>query len=92
LTEFELPCGLPGFFYHEVAWSGTCTPDDAIYDACVQLDGDVDPTRPPHTPLLPQNLRFGDVGDRTYRDRIAAKQGRQFCVAQPLTRQRRRVY
>ena len=32
------------FSYHEVAWKGACLADDHIFDACLQVDGDADPT------------------------------------------------
>ena len=44
------PCchGEPGwgdaFSYHEVAWTGACTVTERVYDGCLQVDGDADPT------------------------------------------------
>jgi hypothetical protein len=69
------------FSWHEVAWKGACTSDDEIFDACLQVDGDADPTSAPHTPLLPINMRFGNPGDGEYRDRLAAPpiENRQCC-------------
>jgi hypothetical protein len=84
-------CGWGAFNYHEVAWTDPCTADDAVFDACVLVDGDGDPTRRPHTPLLPADLRFGRPGDGDYCDRLAAPLGRPNCRPQPLTRQRRFV-
>ncbi len=78
-----------GFFYHEVAWKGACTVDDHVFDACLQVDGDADPTTPPHTPLLPINMRFGNTGDGDYRDRLCTPGGRPNCNPQPFTRTRR---
>jgi len=46
---------LGGFSYHEVAWTGACTSNEEVFDACLQVDGDADPTTAPHTPLLPIN-------------------------------------
>ena len=82
-------CGWSGFSYHEVPWKGGCTANDTIYDACLQVDGDVDPTSAPHTALLPCNMRFGDPGDGDYRDRLSTPAGRPHCNPQPGTRQRR---
>jgi hypothetical protein len=91
------PCchGEPGwsdaFSYHEVAWTGACTVTERVYDGCLQVDGDVDPTVAPHTALLPVDIVFGNPGDLTYRDRLATPAGRPHCNPQPATRQRRAV-
>ena len=84
-------CGWSGFSYHEVAWEGACTASEDVYDACLRVDGDGDPTSAPHVPLLPQDLRFGNPGDLLYRDRLATPAGRPNCNPQPGTRQRRTV-
>lgn len=81
----------PGFSYHEVAWKGACTSNDNVFDGCLEVDGDADPTTAPHTPLLPTNLRFGLPGDGDYRDRLATPAGRPNCEPAPGTRQRRSV-
>jgi hypothetical protein len=91
------PCchGEPGwsdaFAYHEVAWTGACTVTERVYDGCLQVDGDADPTVAPHTALLPVEIVFGNPGDLTYRDRLATPAGRLQCNPQPSTRQRRPV-
>jgi hypothetical protein len=90
-TTWQTCCGWPSFNYHEVAWEGACTAADDVYDACLQVDGDADPTAPPHTALLPVDLRFGNPSDGTYRDRLAAPPGRANCNPQPTTRVRRSV-
>jgi hypothetical protein len=78
------------FDYHEVAWKGACTSNDAVFDACLKVDGDSDPTRAPHTPLLAVNMRFGTPGSGDYRDRLATPAGRPRCEPMPAeTRQRR---
>ena len=90
LANWDTPCGLGFFGYHEVAWTGACTENDAVFDACLEVDS----TAPPHlpfTPLLPANVRFGGSGEGLYRDLLAAPWGRHLCDPQPLTRQRRRV-
>ncbi len=84
-------CGWGGFSYHEVAWKGACTAAEAIFDACLQVDGDADPTSSPHTPLLPVDLQFGAVGAGLYRDRLATPAGRPDCEPNPGSRQRRSV-
>jgi hypothetical protein len=90
-SVWQTACGWGSFSYHEVAWEAACTANDDIYDACLQVDGDGDPTTAPHVPLLAQDLRFGDPGDLVYRDRLATVAGRPNCNPQPGTRQRRTV-
>jgi hypothetical protein len=90
-TVWQTACGWPGFSYHEVAWESGCTVNDDVFDACLRVDGDGDPTTPPRIPLLPQDLRFGTPGDLLYRDRLASPAGRPNCNPQPATRQRRFV-
>ena len=89
---WQTACGWGAFNYHEVAWKNNCTADDEVFDACLQVDGDVDPTSSPHTALLPLNLRFGNPGDNQYRDRLANPAGRPNCEPQPSTRTRRSVF
>jgi hypothetical protein len=89
--SWQLPCGWAAFSYHEVAWKNRCTASDEVFDACLHVDGDLDPTRPPHTALLPTNIRFGHTGEGLYRDRLAAPPGRMNCAPQPSTRERRLV-
>lgn len=86
--NWSLPCGWwPGWTFHEVAWSGDCTADDTVFDACLQLDG-----YPPYrVPLMPANLRFGRIGEYAYRDLLAAPEGRALCEPTPFARQRRPV-
>jgi hypothetical protein len=79
------------FSYHEVAWTGACTASETVYDGCLQVDGDSDPTAAPHVALLPVDLVFGNPGDLLYRDRLATPAGRPHCTPQPGTRQRRAV-
>jgi hypothetical protein len=80
------------FSYHEVAWEGGCAADDDVFDACLQVDGDADPTdHTSHTPLLPTDIRFGNPGDMQYRDRLAVPADRGNCSPRPTTRGRRAV-
>jgi len=90
-TVWQTCCGFGAFNYHEVAWEGACTANEDVFDACLQVDGDADPTTAPHTPLLPLDLRFGQPGDGVYRDRLATVAGRPNCNPQPGTRKRRMV-
>jgi hypothetical protein len=88
---WQTPCGWGAFDYHEVAWKGECGRADEVFDACLQLDADDDPTVAPHVPSLPANIVFGDSGERQYRDRLASPAGRAWCEPQPHTRLRRVV-
>jgi hypothetical protein len=91
-STWRTACGWGGFSYHEVAWKGACTESDRIFDACLKVDGDSDPTTAPYTPLLPVNMVFGAAGAGAYRDRLATPAGRATCVPQPGARIRRPVY
>jgi hypothetical protein len=80
---WQTACGWGGFSYHEVAWLGACTNDDAIWDACLQVDGNVN-TGPPRLPVLPKNMIFTD-----YRALLVPAASWGTCNAQPATRKRR---
>jgi hypothetical protein len=82
-----------GFSYHEVAWKDACTQNDHVFDGCLKVDGDADPTSAPHTPLLPVNMLFGDCITMNYRLRLCppTPDGCAKCEAQPGTRQRRPI-
>lgn len=69
---------------HQVAIDGDATPEDRIFDACLMVDGDNDPTKadPARSALLPQGLRFVQPNALGYRERFAAPEGRP-CA--PLT-------
>jgi hypothetical protein len=90
-SVWQPACGWSGFSYHEVAWTGACDVNDRVFDACLQVDADADPTSAPHWPELPCDMRFGDPGDGDYRDRLATPAGAPNCDPQPATRQRRAV-
>jgi hypothetical protein len=90
-NTWETACGWGRFNYHEVAWTGACTAGNNVFDACLQVDGDADPTAPPHTALLPCNMPFGATGAGQYRDRLASPSGRPNCNPQPATRKHRPV-
>jgi hypothetical protein len=88
---WQTACGWGSFNYHEVAWLGGCTQNDPVWDACLQVDGDADPTTAPHTPMLPVNLVFGATGTGLYRDRLCTPAGRPNCNPAPATRTHRPV-
>lgn len=83
-----------GFSYHEVAWKGACTAIDSLFDGCLKVDGDADPTAadPHHTALLPTNLLFGDCATMNYRLRLCppTTDGCAACQPQPATTRQRR--
>lgn len=88
---WAVPFGF-GFSYHEVAWKGACTASDALFDGCLKVDADADPTTAPHTPLLPTNIRFGDCATLEYRLRLCppTANGCAQCQPQPATTRQRR--
>jgi hypothetical protein len=88
---WQTACGWGSFSYHEVAWKDGCTANDHVWDGCLQVDGDADPTSAPHTPLLPVNIRFGTPGSMDYLDRLVPPPTRAACQPQPGTRTRRMV-
>lgn len=81
VDDWSPACVQMGFGFHEAAWTGQCREDDRVFDACLKIDGDEDPTDEPRTPLLPANIRFGRQGEGQYSDRLAAPhaQGRPRC-------------
>jgi len=89
-SHWAVPFGW-GFSYHEVAWKAGCDINDELFDACLKVDGDNDPTNEPHVPLLPVNIKFGNTGDLLYRDRLAAPAGRPNCNPDSGTRTRRTI-
>lgn len=91
-STFGVPCGWPGFTYHEVAWTDNCSAADMVCDACLEVNGAANPTSAPRIPLLPAGLRFGATGDGQYRDRLAAPAARALCEPRPDTRVRRIVF
>ena len=82
-----------GFGYHEVAWKGACTENDRLFDGCLKVDGDADPTSAPHSPLLPTNMLFGDCTTMNYRLRLCTPNANGCPQCHPLlgTRQRRPI-
>lgn len=79
-------CGWSGFSYHEVAWDGGCMLTDHVWDACLKVDGDLDPTAAPQTPMTVAGMEFAD-----YRARLVPPYDFADCAPQPDTKQRRNV-
>jgi hypothetical protein len=92
-NEFDRNFGFGGFLFHEVAWTGNCGVNDDVFDACLEVDDDGNPAAAPHVPLLPENVRFGNVGDGTYRDKLAPQtpNGGQRCNPLPGSSLKRRI-
>lgn len=88
-NTWQTACGWGGFSYHEVPWTDGCTEVDEVYDACLQVDDDADPTSPPHTPLQPANIVFGTPGSGGYRDKLSPGGN---CDPLPASRVRRTVF
>ncbi|MDM0078692.1 hypothetical protein QTH90_30090 [Variovorax sp. J2P1-59] len=82
-----------GFSYHEVPWKGACTESDNVFDGCLKVDADADPTQSPHAPLLPTNMLFGDCAAMNYRLRLCPPTpgGCAKCQPDTTTRQRRPI-
>ena len=85
-----------GFSYHEVAWKGGATANDALFDGCLKVDGGRRSDRTsvvPHTPLLPVNMLFGDCTTMNYRLRLCVpdRTGCAACQPNTSTRQRRPI-
>lgn len=73
-------CTWGRFNYHDVAW---LDPNEQVYDACLQVDGDADPSTAPHVPLLPTRMPFASE----YLQRLAAPgpTGQGQCVPESLS-------
>jgi hypothetical protein len=72
LIGFANPTNGGSFSHHTVAWAGACGENDVLFDACLQLDSDSDPS----TSLLsvPTNIRFGQRHEKFYRFRLTSDQ------------------
>lgn len=80
------------FRYHEVAWKGNCGVNDELFDACLKVDGDDNPSSAPHSPLLPVNMKFGTCGlPMEYRDRLTSYAGCPKCNPQPSSKTHRKI-
>jgi len=85
-----------GFTYHEVGWTGACEDSDKVFDACLKIDGNGDPSSAPRTAVLPTNMTFSDGSEDApyvYRESLAqpGANGYDECVARPATKVRRAV-
>lgn len=88
-SSWQTPCGVPGFAYHEVAWKGSCTNQDAIFDACLAVDGTNNPFDSFRLALLPVNILPGNRGSGLYRDKLVVPDDWNLSTPRPETRMRR---
>jgi hypothetical protein len=88
---FGTVCGSGLFNYHEVAWEGTCSDLDDVYDACIEVFAPAPPAFAFAT-YIPADLNFGWAIGSNYRDFLVSPEARSICQAQPQTRRRRLVY
>lgn len=82
------------FEYHEVAWKDACSFNDDLFDACLEVDADEEPTKPPQTGVLAIQTKFGTLQQGNYRFQLAPppKYGEDdACKPTPNTRQRRAI-
>jgi hypothetical protein len=75
--------GLPGlltgsFRFHEVAWEGACGEADDVFDACLLLNGNNNPSI--FRSKSASNLPFGFFGERHYRFRLVPKGSESNCL------------
>ena len=81
------------FSYHEVAWSGTASDSDLVYDARLRYNGNSDPAIEPGTPELPIGIVFSDGGAGmpfVYRERLTppSLSGYESCLSIPGSKKR----
>ena len=74
------------FSHHTVAWTGECTEDDQVFDACVQLDSDECPANDPHPLFVPAGMRFGQVTEKLYRFRLTSDPSQCNPAGEPFHR------
>lgn len=91
-TSFGCPDWGCSFGYHEVAWEDDAQSDEEVHDACLKVDGDSDSVNPPHTPILPVNMRFDDPNELDYRERLVPPSSLPNCQARPDKKVRPPVY
>lgn len=80
------------FGYHEVAWKDHRSVNDGLFDACLELDADTNPTKPPQKPMLARNLPFGGTSRRgNYASRLVSPNFSLIVQPQPQTGKRRPI-
>lgn len=85
-TVWQPACGWTSFRYHEVAWAGACGLTDPVWDACLKVDGDLDPTAAPHTTMTVAGMAFND-----YRPRLVQPHDFADCIPLQDEKKRRAV-
>ncbi len=78
------------FGFHEVAWKDHRSVNDGLFDACLEIDSDTQPTKPPQKPMLARNLPFGGTSrNGNYASCLVAPQFKAVVQPQPQTGKRR---
>ena len=90
-TDWTPPRWGWGFSYHEVAWDGNANDSDRVFDACLNYDGDADPTSEPRTKEQPVDVAFSDGNPSApfvYRERLtpSGTNGYDRCLSNPSTK------
>ncbi len=88
---WQTACNWGSFSYHEVAWKDGCTSNENVFDSCLKVDGDADPTVAPHSPILVANMPFGISGGSGYRDKLSPVATNSTCEPRPADRIRRTI-
>src|ERR1051325_1479867 len=79
------------FDYHEVAWKNDCSFNDDLFDSCLQVDADDDPSHPPESGVLPIQTKFGTLQKGNYRFQLALPPlAGQVDTCQPTPEKRQR--
>ena len=83
-----------GFSFHEVAWDGACGDSDLVFDACLRVNGNGNPTTTPRTEELPAAMQFSDGSwnaPYVYREKLSPpnSSGYGACVSRPSLKKRR---
>jgi hypothetical protein len=84
------------FSYHEVGWTGSAGDGDKVFDACLKVDGNGDPSTEPRTEMLPVNMVCSDGNQGApyvYRQSLGApgSSGYGACLSRPETKKRRTI-
>lgn len=86
--RWQTPCGRPGFYFHEVAWTDSCGANDFVFDACLAVNAPSSVGGLSQS-LVPTDMKFGTPGSGDYLDCLATAAGRKLCPPQPSSRLRR---
>jgi hypothetical protein len=84
------------FSYHEVAWEGNCGDNELVYDACLKVNGNGDPSTAPRSEEWAAAMQFSDgswSAPYVYREKLATPNsaGYDACVARPALKARKPI-